>query len=335
MRKLKEGIWIATPEAPVKLWIVKDDNPEMSCGYIESTCKNEVLLLQVFIQKAGYEVIYSKPRNCVYARGIPFRVLLGDKTYAEFTTDMYNTSILEAFKKTAEALKLELRKTNQHHLAVQECKGEFSDTDYWKKHKNKVFKFKQGLKEAKGNKNDENFSHATKHFSFDEVRDLVNNPEKLANYFYNNPDFVATAQPGAFEYAEDKGNELGFEEGYYPEWLEDAQETLEFVKKLTNNFSNPKQKLTLYRGVVIFDAEPDLKEPGICWSYEEEGAIDWVEAISSDDDPNDAPCILTGETTADNVDWIMTILLLAVCPEEKEIRIWDDSKIKIVDWEVL
>ena len=335
MKKLlKEGVWITTPEAPVKLWIVNEDDPDMSCGYIESVCKEDVLLLQIRIQKLGYKVVYSKPKGCIYARGIPSKILLGDKTYIEFSNDKYNDVILDAIKETAKGMKLSLTPTSNRGLSKKE-EGQFSNNNYWKKNKNKTFHFQQGLKEAVNNKNDYNYSHVLTRFSFEEVKDFMNNPKKLAKYCFDNPEFVSSAQP-VFEYAEDKGKEIGFEKGYYPEWVDDgALETIDFLKKLTNDFSNPKQKITLYRGVVIFEAEPDLKEPSICWSYEEEGAIDWVEAICSEDDPNDAPCILTGETTVDNVDWLMTFLLLTACPEEKEIRIWDDSKIKVVDWEVL
>ena len=57
--------------------------------------------------------------------------------------------------------------------------------------------------------------------------------------------------------------------------------------------------------------------------------------FDDDDDPNSVPCIMTCETTLDNVDWLMSVLLLTDTPEEGEIRIWDDSKVKIKDWEVL
>lgn len=332
MRKLKEEVWIATPEAPVKLWIVNEDEPEMSCGYVESTCKSDTMLLQAFIQKSGYKIVYSKPKNCIYARGIPLRVLLGKETYAEFSTDKYNEAILEAFKQVAKSLKVELKQTEQRGLTVQESKGEFSDTDYWKKHKNKVFKFKQGLTEAKGHRNDDDFSHA-EHLDFETVKDMFKHPEKLARYMFEHPELLDVVQPGAFGWAEEMGKEKGFE-AYYKYWKEDAQTGFDIISKITD-LENPEEEVTLYRGIVLFEAEPDLKYPGICWSYEEEGASDWVDAICTEDDPNDAPCILVGKTKSKNIDWIITFLLLCVCPEEKEIRIWDDSKIKIVDWKVL
>ena len=44
---------------------------------------------------------------------------------------------------------------------------------------------------------------------------------------------------------------------------------------------------------------------------------------------------MTCETTLDNIDWLMSVLLLTDTPEEGEIRIWDDSKVNIKDYEVL
>lgn len=188
------------------------------------------------------------------------------------------------------------------------------------------------IQEVKSNSNDYNFSHA-EHLDFKTVKEMFNQPKKLAMYMFKHPELLDAVQPGAFEYATIVGKEKGFE-AYYKEWLEDASKGFSTIFKLTN-LENPEEEITLYRGVVIFDVEPDVKEPGICWSYEKDGAEDWLEAISSTDDPNDAPCILTGITKIENVDWIMTFLLLCSCPEEKEIRIWDDLKIKVVDWEVL
>ena len=330
-KPLKEGIWIATPEAPVKLWIVKEDDLDYSYGYIESTCKEDVLMLQIYIQKEGYKVVYSKPKSCVYARGIPSKRLLGDKTYIEFANDKYSKNILDAIEKVAEGLKVSLKATSQKGLSVKENENPFGNNTYWKKNKNKVFQFKQGLKEAVGNKNDYNYSHA-EHLDFEVVKDMFKHPRKLAKYMFDHPELLDVVQPGAFGYADDVGRSKGFEE-YYKYWLDDAQTGFDIISSLTN-LEDPKEVLTLYRGVIIFDVEPDLKEPGICWSYEREGAEDWLESLN-DDDPESAPCVMEGETTLDNIDWIITFLLLCVCPEEKEIRIWDDSKIKITDWEVL
>jgi len=331
MRKLKEEVYIATPEAPIKLWIVNEDDPDMSCGYIESTCKSDTMLLQTFIQKAGYKVVSSKPKNCVYARGIPLRVFLGKKTYAEFSTDKYNEAILETFKQVAKSLKIELKQTKQRGLAVQECKGEFSDTDYWKEHKNKTFKFKQGLKEAKGNKNDDNFSHA-EHLDFETVKSMFKHPKKLAKYMFEHPGLLDVVQSKAFNYADEIGQQQGFE-AYYPLWLKITQTGFDTIFNLTT-LEDPNEEIDLYRGIVLFEVEPNLEEPGICWSYEEEGASDWVNELCIEDDPNEAPCILVGKTKIENVDWIITFLLLCASPEEKEIRIWDDSKVEITDWYV-
>ena len=102
-----------------------------------------------------------------------------------------------------------------------------------------------------------------------------------------------------------------------------------------SNLVNPNEEIILYRGVELLgEVEPDTIHPGICWTFDKETAIQFVSQFD-DDDPNNAPCILTGKTDISNVDWLLSLLLNADEPDEKEIRIWDDSKIEIIDTVVL
>ena len=183
----------------------------------------------------------------------------------------------------------------------------------------------------------DNFSHTPNRFEFSKIVEMFNDPKSLAKYFYEHPDFVATAQDGAFGWAEDQGKLYGFEKGYLPNFLKDLQTGFEILKGQNIWPSDPNQEYTLYRGVVIFDVKPDTTNPGICWSYERSGAKDWLDALVDEDDYESAPCIMEGKTKASNIDWLMTLLLLCTCPEEKEIRLWDDSKenLTITDWKVL
>ena len=190
------------------------------------------------------------------------------------------------------------------------------------------------IKEA-GYANDERYSHAPEKLELKKIRYLFNHIEDLSRYFYDNPGFTSCSQCGQLAWAVSQGGEKGFEEGFLPSSAGPIEAAVDTVYGFTD-LIDPKDTITLYRGIeLVGDSEPDLKHPGICWSYSREMAEEFVSQFDDDDDPNSAPCIITCETTLDNVDWLMSILLLTDTPEEGEIRIWDDSKVKIKDCEVL
>lgn len=311
LEHLKEEVYIAPPESLLRFWIVDENDPGYSYGYIESNRKFDFYILQKNIQKAGYKVTQIKPRYCIYARGIPSRVLISSSTYIEFTEKV----LLDAARQTAMDLQTTLKPVDHSPLKDSAVKGG-------------VFKFKHGLKESTGHKNNDDFSKSPEHLPFEKIKELLKNPEQLIKYYYQHPENYSCCQ--CFNVAKDLNNYNEYKEFL----LGPIQHAIDTVYGITS-FSKPDFPLELYRGIVLFDVEPDKDHLGICWSYEREGAEDWVNEISSDDDPNDAPCILTGKTTLDNVDWLMTILLLADTPEEREIRIWDDTKIDLLDYEVL
>lgn len=127
---------------------------------------------------------------------------------------------------------------------------------------------------------------------------------------------------------------MGYENGFLPRALDAIDSATDRIFDLTS-LVNPNEEITLYRGIELMgDAEPDADHPGICWTFDKKTAINFVNQFD-DDDPNNAPCILTGKTKISNVDWLVSLLLNADEPDEKEIRIWDDSKIEIIDTEVL
>lgn len=164
---------------------------------------------------------------------------------------------------------------------------------------------------------------------------MFNNPEELVWYIHEHPDFAATAARATYSSALSAEKELGYEDGYLPEMLRILSNGLSCLKDL--GIWPDCEDIKVYRGVVIFDIEPDLDKPGICWSYDKQAAEDWVNELIDDDDPESAPCILTGITDSENIDWLMTVWLLSTCPEEKEIRLWSDDQtvLEVIDWEVI
>lgn len=194
--------------------------------------------------------------------------------------------------------------------------------------------FEKVLHEAKGYDNDDRYSHAPEKMDIIGLHHLFLDIEALTKYFWDHPDFTQTSCCGLLADAMEQSETLGYEEGFFPEAAAAVDQGTDIIFGITD-LLDPNEEITLYRGIELSgDAEPDIKHPGICWSYDKQAAIDFVSQFD-DDDPNNAPCILTGKTKLSNVDWLMSVLLLSDTPEEKELRIWDDSKIEIIDQEVL
>lgn len=122
MKRLKEYEYINAPENNMELWIVEKNNSEMSLGYINSLSKEVAIHLNIFLQKAGFKCVHSKPEYCEYARGIPARYLLGDKTYIEWSSDEKITETVQAVK---DNLKLKATKVNENPLKAVKAKQFF------------------------------------------------------------------------------------------------------------------------------------------------------------------------------------------------------------------
>lgn len=121
-KKFNEYEYINAPENNMELWIVEGNNPEMFVGYINSLSKEVAIHLNIFLQKAGFKCVHSRPTNCEYARGIPARYLLGDKTYIEWSSD---EKITEAIQTVKENLKLKATKVNENPLKIVKAKQFF------------------------------------------------------------------------------------------------------------------------------------------------------------------------------------------------------------------
>lgn len=122
MKYLKEYEYINAPENNMELWIVEKNNPEMFVGYVNSLSKEVAMHLNIFLQKAGFKCVHSKPEYCEYARGIPAKYLLGDKTYIEWSS---NESITEAVQTVKDNLKLKTTKVNKNPLKTVKAKQFF------------------------------------------------------------------------------------------------------------------------------------------------------------------------------------------------------------------
>lgn len=122
MKHLKEYEYINAPENNMELWIVEKDNPEMFVGYINSLSKEVAMHLNIFLQKAGFKCVHSRPESCAYARGIPAKYLLGDKTYIEWSSD---EKISRAIQTVEDNLKLKATKVNKNPLKTVKAKQFF------------------------------------------------------------------------------------------------------------------------------------------------------------------------------------------------------------------
>ena len=120
-KRFDEYEYINAPENNMELWIVEKDNPEMFVGYVNSLSKEVAIHLNIFLQKAGFKCVHSRPANCVYARGIPARYLLGDKTYIEWSDE----KLAEAIQVVKDNLRLKATKVNENPLKTVKAKQFF------------------------------------------------------------------------------------------------------------------------------------------------------------------------------------------------------------------
>ena len=116
---------------------------------------------------------------------------------------------------------------------------------------------------------------------------------------------------------------------------DNAMQAVDNIFNITD-LSDPKELITLYRGVELGpdNIEPDLKNPGICWTFDKQTAINFVEQFDTDD-PNFAPCILTAEIPVEDVDWLYSVACQCDEPSEKEIRLFPQHHFHSISYEVL
>lgn len=97
--------------------------------------------------------------------------------------------------------------------------------------------------------------------------------------------------------------------------------------------------INLYRGVVIPEDEtPDLEKPGVCWSFTLQGGKNFLERIWDDmvqkhTSYGKKKIMFQGNTTLDNCDLPYSLWLAGRFErKEWEVRIKDETKVKILNW---
>lgn len=97
-------------------------------------------------------------------------------------------------------------------------------------------------------------------------------------------------------------------------------------------------EFNLFRSVILGpdDVKPNLSEPGSCWTDNRASAEFFGKLILDvDDDPNFAVCILDAYVEIEHIDLLGTLILNAIEPSEREIRLYKDAKFEEIEYEVL
>jgi len=109
--------------------------------------------------------------------------------------------------------------------------------------------------------------------------------------------------------------------------IETASDT---ICEMLNGKSKSTDKITLYRGIVLFDDEKvDLEKPGYCWSWNE-GTAEHLATELNDPCLDARTVVLEAECELRNLDLLYMILLNALEPDEKEARVIDDCLLENV-----
>jgi hypothetical protein len=125
-------------------------------------------------------------------------------------------------------------------------------------------------------------------------------------------------------------------ESFYSEHVDQIDEITNRIFDLTS-LNNEDELITLFRGVELGpeDMEPDMEEPGMCWTYDYDTAVDFVNQFDPSQDADYAPCIITAQFKAKDIDWLYSAACMLDEMDEKEIRTYKDSKPVAIDYEVL
>ena len=85
----------------------------------------------------------------------------------------------------------------------------------------------------------------------------------------------------------------------------------------------------IYRGIATetYDEIEQNEKIGNCWTYDKDIAIQFTIKLANIDDLF-TTCIFTAKCDIENIDWVMSILLNSIEPNEKEIRIYKPELLK-------
>ena len=162
-----------------------------------------------------------------------------------------------------------------------------------------------------------------------EIKSILSSPSDALDFFFANAD----------EFREilviDRADNI---DDFKRDNYKNISNALQIVKDLTS-FDNPNTPVKIYRGILLGpeDVEPDLILPGMCWTNSEQSAEKFLAFYNEgrENNPNYADCILTAEYKTIDIDWVYSVALMLDEPDEKELRIYKDSKPISIDYQVL
>lgn len=162
-----------------------------------------------------------------------------------------------------------------------------------------------------------------------EIKSILSDPSDALDFFFANADefkgiLVISRANNIDDFKRDN--------------YKNISSALQIVKGLSS-LDNPNAQIKLYRGILLGpdDVEPDLTLPGMCWTDSEQSAEKFLSFYNDDlvNDPNYAECILMAEYKTVDIDWVYSVALMLDEPDEKELRIYKDSKPINIDYQVL
>lgn len=103
-------------EPTAKKFYICESNGYGFVGVIETVEPEMVEILTPKMEELGYKVSEERPKCCLYARGIPTRLMLGEDSYVEYGVDKYHPSPLEAIKEVASKTGKKLSQTEKRSL---------------------------------------------------------------------------------------------------------------------------------------------------------------------------------------------------------------------------
>ena len=103
LNKFFEGVYRESVDLieNIKKFYICEPNGYAFVGVIETVEPEMVEVLAPRMADLGYVVSEDRPKCCLYARGIPTRLMLGENVYIEYGVDKYHPSPLEAIKEIA------------------------------------------------------------------------------------------------------------------------------------------------------------------------------------------------------------------------------------------
>ena len=84
-----------------KKFYICESNGHAFVGVIETVEPEMIEVLTPKLEDLGYVVSEDRPNCCLYARGRPTKLMLGESTYVEYGVDKYHPSPLEVIKEVA------------------------------------------------------------------------------------------------------------------------------------------------------------------------------------------------------------------------------------------